>query len=324
MAEAGAEARLPTACVAVATMARPEFVCRCLEHLSRQTVTPAQVIVVDSSSDDLTRAVVGGFSGVAYIHNPLGPGHTAESRNLAYQASTAEVLAFLDDDAYAEPRWLEQLLAPYGDPTVGGVGGRARRGTPGEESSGREEIGRFRADGTLTGNFGADPGRVIEVDHLLGANMSYRRAALDQLGRIYGGYPGTCLREETDTALRLASRGWRLLYTPNAVVDHVAGPTVSGRRFDIRYDYYGYRNHVVLLIRHCGIASPQLRGYLRVARDHAALQLRRAASPGSLRERGRSAVAGAARAGAILSGVVVGVVAGLRWRRTDAKLLNPH
>jgi cellulose synthase/poly-beta-1,6-N-acetylglucosamine synthase-like glycosyltransferase len=305
-------------------MARPEFLRRCLEHLDRQTITPAQVIVVDSSADDLTRKVVAGFSRVDYLRNPLGPGHTAESRNLAYQQSRADVLAFLDDDAYADPCWLERLLEPYADPTVGGVGGRARRGTAREGSDGVEEIGRFRADGTLTGNFGADPGQVIEVDHLLGANMSYRRAALDQLGRIFGGYPGTCLREETDTALRLASRGWRLLYTPHAVVDHVAGPTVSGRRFDIRYDYYGHRNHVVLLIRNCGIASSQLRGYLRVARRQALLQLRRGGGPGGLRERTRSAVAGAARAGAILAGVGVGIVAGLRGRRADARVLSPR
>jgi GT2 family glycosyltransferase len=320
LSEASPPPQLPTVCVAVATMERPDYVRRCLEHLRQQTISPAELIVVDSSRDELTRAVTDAFSEVTYLHSPLGPGHTAESRNLAYQASTAEVLAFVDDDAFAEPRWLEQLLAPYADPRVGGVGGRALRGVSGEASDGVEPVGRLRADGTLTGGFGTDPGAVIEVDHLLGANMSFRRTALDQVGQIFGGYPGTCLREETDIALRVASYGWRLLYTPDAIVDHVAGPTVRGQRFDLRYDYYEHRNHLVLLIRHFGITSPQFRGYLRSALGRAAAQLRRLGASGQ--PRARNGAAGLARAGAILAGLGVGFTAGLRRRREDSRRLR--
>ena len=120
-------------------------------------------------------------------------------------------------------------------------------------------------DGTLTGNFAADTGRDIEVDHVLGANMSVRRSALEQIGGIVDLFPGTCLREESDIMLRLGRAGHRIVYTPTALVEHVAAPYTRGVRFDVRYTYYSHRNHVVLLSHTFGMSDPILRRYYRTA-----------------------------------------------------------
>ena len=230
-----------------------------------QTVAPTKVIVVDSSSDDRSRTVAGEH-GATYVRNPLGRGHTATSRMLGVAlAGDADVIAFIDDDAYAAPDWLEQLLRRYDDPDVAGVGGRATNDQPGEEALGLDEIGMFHPDGTLSGYFAADPGKDVDVDHLLGANMSLRLSVVEGLGGIRDYYPGTCLREESEIALRARLAGWRLVYAPDAVVEHVAGPYAKGRRFDARYSYYAQRNHLVLLARVVGRADPRFARYLRVA-----------------------------------------------------------
>ena len=44
----------PTASVVIITYERPDFVARCIEHLSVQTRAPLEIVVVDSSSDDET------------------------------------------------------------------------------------------------------------------------------------------------------------------------------------------------------------------------------------------------------------------------------
>ena len=62
------------------------------------------------------------------------------------------------------------------------------------------------------------------MDHLLGANMSIRSQVLLDLGGIRDYYPGTCLREESDMFLRVRAAGHRIVYTPRAVVTHVAAP----------------------------------------------------------------------------------------------------
>lgn len=300
----------------IATYNRPDYLRTCLKHLDCQTVSPEQTLVVDASSDRATAEVVKEFPGVVYLRNDRGPGSTATSRAIGLKHATSEIVAFIDDDAYAEPDWLKQLLRRYDDAGVGAVGGRAKNGQPGEESEGLSEIGLLLPDGRLTGFFAADPGRDVDVDHLLGANMSVRRQIVEELGGIHDYYPGTCLREETDIILRMGRAGYRTVYTPEAVVEHVAGPYAKGRRFDTRYQYYGARNHVVLLSTTLGMSDPHYRNYLATALVGVARELRSGAkalrdpSRATRKSRARGVLGGLARAATSTAGLAVGAVVG--------------
>jgi GT2 family glycosyltransferase len=314
----------PSVDIVVATFNRPDNVRVCLEHLARQTLAPAEIVVVDASPHRVTEGVVAGFPGVRYLRNDAGPGTLATSRAIGVAETHSEVVAFIDDDAYAEPDWLENLVRPYADGSVGAVGGRATNGRPGEEHEGLDEIGLLLPDGTLTGNFAADTGRDLDVDHVLGANMSVRRSALDGIGGIVDYYPGTCLREETDIMLRLGRAGHRIVYTPAALVEHVAAPYTKGRRFDARYEYYGHRNHVVLLSHAFGLGAPILRRYyatsLRRAggkvADGAKALVDRERTPA---ERVRFVGGRALHASAALGGLAVGTTAAARTRVADRR-----
>ena len=309
-----------TAAVVLATYNRPDHVRTCLEHLSRQTRQPDEVVVVDSSPHTRTAEVVADFPGVRYLRNEAGSGTLPTSRAIGVAETTSDIIAFIDDDAYAEPAWLEELVARFDDPTVGGVGGRARNGQPGEDTEGLGEIGRLLPNGHLTGFFAADPGHDLEVDHFIGANFSVRREALDRIGGIHEYYPGTCLREEADTALRLRRAGYRIVFTPAAAVDHVAGPYAKGRRFDLRYQYYAHRNHIVLLTTALGVRDPHLRSYVATTGREMARSVlggvRAVSDP--TRESGeaklRGVVGGVARAAVSGAGLVAGSVAAARHR----------
>ncbi|MBD8078940.1 glycosyltransferase family 2 protein [Cellulosimicrobium arenosum] len=302
----------PTVSVVIPTYNRPEHLRTCLEHLAGQVPPADAIVVVDASTGSESRAVVEAAEGVHYLRNDLGAGHTAGSRQIGVAATTTDVIAFVDDDAYASPGWLAALLVPYGDPAVSAVGGRAANGEPGEELEGADQVGRFLPDGTLTGFFAADPGHDVDVDHLLGANMSVRRAALDEVGGIRDIYPGTCLREETDAVLRMRMRGDRVVYTPAAEVRHVAGPYAKGRRFDLRYSYYAQRNHLVLLGATVGIRDTHFRRYLLVSLRAAGGEIAYAARAfGRLRTREGSVVRGVAngllRSVSTFAGMLVGL-----------------
>ncbi|MDF8266499.1 glycosyltransferase family 2 protein [Luteipulveratus flavus] len=306
----------------VVTYNRPDHVRQCLTHLRHQTQAPDQVVVVDASPEETTYEIIAReFPEVEYLRNPFGAGSTATSRAIGLTAAHGDILAMVDDDAYAAEDWLANLLLPYADPQVGGVGGRALNGIAGEESEGRGQIGMLLPNGTLTGHFAADPGRDIEVDHLLGANMSFRRQVLEDIGGIADHYPGTCLREETDIALRVTAAGHRLVYTPRAVVRHVAGPYAKGKRFDRRYLYFGHRNHVVLLSRTRGPRSAMLREYLQLSAREAARELvgpaREAARRRSPVALLRAGVGGGSRALTVLGGTGAGLVAARRAQRTE-------
>jgi len=304
-----------TVTVIVVTLNRPDCVRRCLNCLLAQQPKPDQIIVVDASADDLTRRATAEFPGVLYLHNDNGFGRMTASRNIGLKRAVGEVIAFVDDDAFARPMWLANLLAAYDHKIVGAVGGRACNGVSGEDSFGIGEIGQLKSNGTLTGNFAADCGKIIDVDHVMGCNMSYRRQTLAELGGFREDYPGISgVREDSDMCVRVRQLGQRVLFNPAAIVDHIGAPQAVGRRFDARYEFFIQRNHLTLLVRNFGPFSSKLWRYL----GHNA-----ATSTWEFIRRCGGAVV---RVAAIVAGTVVGIAAGLRLlittgsrpQRTDA------
>jgi len=298
--------------VIVVTLNRPDCLRQCLEKLNTQEPPPGQVIVVDGSSDDASREVALSFPRVEYFHNPLGYGHMTLSRNIGLQAAKGNIIAFLDDDAFAHPRWSYELLRPYATASdIAGVGGRALNRLPGEETRGLHEIGKLFPDGRLTGNFAADPGDIIPVDHIIGCNMSFRRSILAQLGGLRDEYPGTEIREETDICLRVRALGGRLVFNPAAVVDHVGAGQSKGKRFDLRYEFYAKRNHTYLLLRNFGPLNHLfLRDLARSLRE-------------VIGEAAYKFAAAVARAACAIAGIVVGFIAGMSvWMRQGVDVVR--
>lgn len=241
------------------TWRRPSYVDACLSALDRLPSPPLEVVVVDASDDDETARVTATHTGARHVRFPGGAGHMTTARNEGLRHVSGEIVAFLDDDANVRPGWLPALTAAYAsDPAIGAVAGRTCNGVPGEERAGIDAIGVLTPGGELTGNFAADPGRLVDVDHGIGANMSFRRGVLAELGGFRDDFPGTALREDSDMFLRVRALGYRAVFAPEAVADHVGAPHVKGRRFDFRYQFWARHNHALLLARTVGLGSPVL------------------------------------------------------------------
>lgn len=289
-----------TASVIVVTVNRPDCVQRCLAAIQLQVPRPVQIIVIDSSHDERTRHVVAHFPDVIYLAKPELFGQMTASRNAALLHASGDIIAFLDDDAYAHPDWLKHLLLAYDSPHVGAVGGRALNGQPGEEHLGNKQIGRLDSNGFLTGNFAADPGTIVDVDHIIGCNMSFRREILAELGGFredFAGISGLC--EDTDMSLRVTALGFKIRFQPKACVDHVGAPQAYGRRFDSRYQFYHRRNSFVLLLRNFGWSSIILRFPFAIAAQ-------------AFREFLRNQAQAAGRLLASFAGLALGFVNGLK------------
>jgi len=245
------------ATVIIITLERPDYLRRCLGHLAAQTRPPLEIIVVDASKGDATaRMLARDFPDVIYLSSAHALGNMPMSRNIGLKASHGDIIAFIDDDAFVEPQWMEQLTASYEEDGVGAVGGRAMNGQAGEATRGVDEIGQIRRDGLITQNFAADPGKVIDVDIIIGCNMSFRRDVLARLGGFrehYSGISGSC--EDTDICVRVKKLGFRIRFNPAACVEHIGAPQFTGQRFDRKYDMFGYRNYLMLLIINYGIFS---------------------------------------------------------------------
>jgi glycosyltransferase involved in cell wall biosynthesis len=112
--------------VVVLTYNSARTVAACLESVARQTVAPAEILVVDDDSTDDTLALVSRFAaGSAIPVRVLRNGHRniSRGRNLGIAATRTPLLAFLDSDAYAEPEWVAAIAAAFEPPEVAIVGG---------------------------------------------------------------------------------------------------------------------------------------------------------------------------------------------------------
>ena len=114
----------PALTAAICTHDRPLLLRRALASLIAQRDAPAEILVVDNApSDGRARALVAeAFPSVTYLHEP-SPGLDF-SRNRALRAAAGDVVAFLDDDAVADPGWSAALTAAFEGPGVGAVTGR--------------------------------------------------------------------------------------------------------------------------------------------------------------------------------------------------------
>ncbi|HEY2054355.1 MAG TPA: glycosyltransferase, partial [Solirubrobacterales bacterium] len=227
---------------AVTTVARPTIsvvVCaytrdrlpvlsEALDSLRAQTCPAHQIVLVIDHAPELLAEVRERRPDLIVVANTEKRGLSG-ARNTGVAAADGEVVAFLDDDAIAQPDWLERLAAAYADPTVVGAGGTVRpRWVEGKPGWFPPEY-----DWVIGCTHSGMPAAAEPVRNLVGANMSFRRDSLlevggfsHELGRV-GTLPVGC--EETDLSIRIHQRrpDATILYDPAAAVDHVV-PAARG------------------------------------------------------------------------------------------------
>ncbi len=149
---------------------------------------------------------------------PTGRLRPAEKRNIGIRDARGDIVAFLDDDAYPVPDWLQRAVGYFSIPGVVGVGGPAV--TPPDDPPPAQRSGQVYANPLVSG--GArhryTPDRVRAVDDFPSCNLFVSAAALRQAGGFRTDYwPG----EDTLLCLDLVHRnGGRILYEPRALVYH--------------------------------------------------------------------------------------------------------
>ncbi|HEV2373508.1 MAG TPA: glycosyltransferase family 2 protein [Streptosporangiaceae bacterium] len=215
--------------VCVYTEDRWQHIQWALASLTQQTALPGQVIVVADHNPELGQRLSAAHPDLEVIPSEFSPGLSG-ARNTGVQYARGDIVVFLDDDARAEPRWLEAMLAAYDDESVLGVGGLV---VPDWRPASRP---RWLPDEFLwvVGcSYRGLPETKAEIRNPLGANMSFRKAAFQRAGPFDSsvGRNAEVLRplgcEETEFSIRLRgmSPGGRIMYEPRAVVHHHVAPS---------------------------------------------------------------------------------------------------
>ena len=211
------------------TLERLGLIAKAIDSLGAQTVAPREIVLVIDHSPELEAECRQRWPAVRVLPNREQQGLSG-ARNTGLTESEGEVVAFLDDDAMAAPDWVERLGEAYADPQVLGAGGAVRP----LWSGGRPGWFPPEFDWVVGCTHSGMPAEREAVRNLVGANMSFRREPLvevggfrHELGRI-GKIPAGC--EETDLCIRIGKRypQGTILYDPAATVEHFV-PAERGR-----------------------------------------------------------------------------------------------
>jgi GT2 family glycosyltransferase len=200
---------------------RWDDLCRAVTSLHEQTEPAQEIILVVDHCPGLLRRAQENLAGLTVIPNRMTKG-LAGGRNTGMTEARGDVVAFIDDDAAADPDWLARLADHYLDARVMGVGGLVK---PVWEA-GRPRWFPPELDWVVGCSYLGMPVQLGPVRNFIGANMSFRREILADLhGFSTGGgrlvtTPLGC--EETEFCLRVNQHypGSVLLYEPAASVNH--------------------------------------------------------------------------------------------------------
>lgn len=189
--------------------------------IDAQTTAPKELILVIDHNPRLFERARDQFPQALVVENHEEKGLSG-ARNSGIAAASGEIVAFMDEDAVAEPDWLECLLEGYTGPEVMGVGGAINP----LWMAGRPAWFPDEFDWVVGCTYRGMPKRTAPVRNLIGANMSVRREVLEALGGFRTGLgrvntlPLGC--EETELCIRALQR-WpegSFIYNPAARVGH--------------------------------------------------------------------------------------------------------
>jgi cellulose synthase/poly-beta-1,6-N-acetylglucosamine synthase-like glycosyltransferase len=213
--------RGPGVSVVIPTVDRPAELNRALAAVARAAHNvdgPVEAIVVDDSDPSNPNLSLGasveGMPVRLVRTADEGVRGPAAARNLGVSVASYDLIAFTDDDAHCDQRWLEIGVARLrAEPTLAGVEGAVR-------------VDLERA---------IDPvrSRIVMNDRgggYLTASLFARAAAIESVGgfrrlRVDGDGWAIPYREDTDLGLRLVKRVGQVPFVPEAFVLHPAEPT---------------------------------------------------------------------------------------------------
>jgi len=212
----------PLITVAICTRNRAGFLKQAVDSLLPQITGDIELLIVDNASTDETPAIAAQLAAlnpcVSVCREPeLG---LSAARNTALAKARGQYVVFLDDDAVAEPGWLDAYCGLLGQPPSGNIAAAGGTVVPRYETAlpawldpqahelgGSKRPHAFDSPGGPWGcNFALHRARAIEAG---GFNPAYGRK-----GRSMSAH------EETDLFQRLNQAGYEVWWLPAARIQH--------------------------------------------------------------------------------------------------------
>jgi cellulose synthase/poly-beta-1,6-N-acetylglucosamine synthase-like glycosyltransferase len=227
----------PKVSIIVATLNNERTIDECLKAIFELNYPKdfLEVVVVDGCSKDATVKTAQKYP-VKVISMPL---NAPAAYNYAMKMVSNDVLGFIDADAKVEKEWLNKLVACLDDPQVAGVSGGIE--TWNTENAWARSIGY-----DLKNRYARLKKYVVRVATM---NLLLKKSVIETVGGFDENLPS---QYDTDLGFRITSRGYKILFEPNAKCYHFNRSTVSGYfRQQLQYG----KNTTKLYLKHANLVK---------------------------------------------------------------------
>ena len=206
----------PSVSVVVCAYNAATTIADCLASLERSDYPNLEILVCDDGSTDGTVNVARRFLKCKVMELPHAGLSTA--RNAGIEASTGEIVAFIDADAACHPEWPYHLALSLEGEDIAATGGP---NLPSPQAGFVERV------------VAASPGNPIEVlisddraEHVPGCNMAFKK---DALGAVHWFDPVyTAAGDDVDVCWKLLDKSYKIAFSPSAQVHHHRRDTLRG------------------------------------------------------------------------------------------------
>jgi glycosyltransferase involved in cell wall biosynthesis len=198
----------------------------------------AEILIVDNGSTDNTASVLAqaGSECTKFSLRVLREDRQGKSSavNRALSSARGKILLIVDDDVVVHPQWLSKHVEFHSVTSFDAVQGRI---LPGVDFEGRPaDPNKLREYNIPIVDYGED---VCEIRGLLATNVSFKREVFEKVGfydaRLGVGASG--FGEDTEFSMRIRKGGFKIGYTPHAVVYHELNPARYGRGYNRMAQY---------------------------------------------------------------------------------------
>ncbi len=220
-----------------------------IESIWAQTMQDFELIVIDNASTDESKAIAQSYVGrenYTLIENDTNTGFSY-AVNQGIKRAKGEYVALFNNDAFAEPDWLENLVAAADkDKRIFAVSSLMIRHF---ERDLADDAGDYvtllgfackRGDGMKATRY-TKPGRVFSA---CGGAALYRKSILDKIGLFDETF--FAYYEDVDISWRANSLGYKNVYCPTAKCYHICGATTGAVRYNPFKSIQSGRNSILL------------------------------------------------------------------------------
>jgi lipopolysaccharide/colanic/teichoic acid biosynthesis glycosyltransferase/GT2 family glycosyltransferase len=166
-----------------------------------------EVIVVDDGSTDNTAELAKNLGAIVISQPNAGP---AAARNTGTKKASGELLLFTDSDCIPDCNWITEMIRPFDDPKVMGAKGIYKTMEKGWIARFVQSEYAYKYDKME---------RKAAIDFIDTYSAAYRREVFLENGGFDESFPVPSV-EDQEFSFRLAAKGYKLAFQPNAIVFH--------------------------------------------------------------------------------------------------------